>query len=254
MASIAIIGKKGSKSRKDITDNTGIKLYRGQKVDAILNYGAAGNRMRRLQSQFSSIKRIPVINRYAGHSKYSVVTRARDRGILAPKSKLSLGRGDRTGDWIEKRVNSSQGKGIRKARGKSRIAGKYYQEMISDRRFELRVHSFLWIPTSDWVIHKRLGPADQIAWNFHQGGHFQRVMYPNKYDVFLEAKDMATAVLNMCRMAFGAVDFIVDNNMKVYFIEVNAAPGFTELSQNIYFNAMSKLKDMTKRQLGRYSI
>jgi hypothetical protein len=169
-----------------------------------------------------------------------------------PESRVTLPRTARLSNWIEKRYHSSQGNGICKARGRGRITGKYYQEMVDDRRFELRVHAFLWVPEDEWSLHKRLGPDDQIAWNFHQGGYFQTVRYPNKYRVFMEAKEIARKILEMRKMAFGAVDLIVDNNMKVYFIEVNASPGFTELSQGIYIDAMNRLASMTPRQAAKF--
>jgi glutathione synthase/RimK-type ligase-like ATP-grasp enzyme len=124
--------------------------------------------------------------------------------------------------------------------------------MIDDRRFELRVHSFLWIPQDEWRLHKRLGPADQIAWNFHQGGHFQTVRHPDKYKVFTEAREIARKILEMRKMAFGAVDLIVDNNMEVYFIEVNASPGFTELSQGIYVDAINRLVELPVKEIKKY--
>lgn len=251
MANVCIVGKKGSKSRKAITDNTGIKLYKGGKVDAIVNYGLAGPRLREYLSKYPSARSIPILNKYVGLSKLTAVQEAHKAGILVPESRLTLPRLADLSKWIEKRVHSSQGNGICAARGRGRLTGKYYQEMISDRRFELRVHAFLWIPQEEWALHKRHGDDDQIAWNYHQGGHFSTVRFPNKYGVFIEAKKIAEAILKMRNMAFGAVDLIVDSHMKVYFIEVNATPGFTELSQNIYFDAMKKLTRLSAREVAK---
>jgi glutathione synthase/RimK-type ligase-like ATP-grasp enzyme len=123
--------------------------------------------------------------------------------------------------------------------------------MIDDRRFELRVHAFSWIPQEQWRINKRHGPANQIAWNFAQGGHFSNVRSPNGYKVFREAKEIAAKILEIRSMEFGGVDLIVDNKMRVYFIEVNASPGFEDLNRQIYIDAFSKLKDMSAAQVRR---
>ena len=254
MASVSIVGKKGSKSKLAIVHNTGLSLYRGGKTDVIVNYGLAGEKLESFLRRHPASRNTPVINRFIGAPKYRAVKDAEATGILVPESKLSLSRTDRLSDWIEKRVHSSQGKGICVARGKGRLTGKYYQKMISDRRFELRVHAFMWVPPDEWRLHKRRGPEDQIAWNYHQGGHFQTVRQPNKFKVFLEAKEISKKILEMRNMAFGAVDLIVDNDMRVYFIEVNASPGFTELSQGIYIDAMNRLTAMSAREarkLGR---
>lgn len=250
VANIRIIGKKGSKAMREISDGTGIKLYTGQRqVDAIVNYGAAGKRLGSVLKKYAAIKNIPIINKYVGLSKLIVVRKAQEVGILVPESKGSLLKKDRLSDWIEKRIHSSQGNGICKARGRKELSGKYYQRMISDRRYELRVHAFLWVPKKEWAVNKRVGPIDQIAWNFHQGGHFQSVKFPNSYDVFLRAKDVAEKMLKTVNMAFGAVDFIVDNNMDIHFIEINSAPGFTALNQDVYFNAMLRLKELPVKKL-----
>jgi glutathione synthase/RimK-type ligase-like ATP-grasp enzyme len=39
--------------------------------------------------------------------------------------------------------------------------------------------------------------------------------------------------------------------MRVYFIEVNASPGFEDLNRQIYIDAFSKLKDMSAAQVRR---
>lgn len=252
MADVRIVGKKGSKAKLAIVQNTDLRLYKGGKADAIVNYGLPGQKLRAFLGRHPAARNTPVINRYVGVSKYTAVRDAASIDILTPESKLSLPRTARLSDWIEKRVHSSQGNGICAARGRGQIHGKYYQQMIDDRRFELRVHAFLWIPDDEWHLHKRLGPADQIAWNFHQGGYFQGVRYPNKYKVFADAKEISTKILKQRNMSFGAVDLIVDNHMRVYFIEVNASPGFTELSQGIYVDAFTRLSRLSVRQLAKF--
>lgn len=248
MANIRIIGGR-SGAKRTIINNTGIKLYSGQTgLDAVVNYGLVGDKMKRFLKRYKQLNNIPIINKYVGLSKYLVVKRASQQGILVPESKLYLNKKDKISEWIEKRVHSSQGYGIRKARGRGEIVGKYYQRMISNRKYELRVHAFLWTPKENWVVNKRVGPADQVAWNFHQGGHF-RSIHNQAHGVFNEARNVSEKILKMLNMSFGAVDFIVNNNLKVYFIEVNSSPGFTELNQNTYVNAMSKLKSLSAAKI-----
>ena len=125
--------------------------------------------------------------------------------------------------------------------------------MVKSRKYELRVHAFSWIPKSEWAVHKRIGPSDQIAWNFHKGGHFQSIKSANSFGVFTEAKDISEKILEILKMSFGAVDLIVDNDMKIYFIEINASPGFSELSEDIYLGAMGRLKTLTKAEIKKFA-
>lgn len=253
MANIRIIGRRGSKSKLAISKEADIPLYKSGTCDAIINYGLAGQKLDTFLRRNPAANRTGIINKFVGRSKYLAVKDAEQAGILVPKTKLSLTRSDRISDYIEKKVHSSCGKGIRAAKGKGKLIGRYYQEMINDRRFELRVHAFAWIPQDEWRLSKRLGPADQIAWNFAQGGHFASVRYPNKYQVFLEAKKIAAEILKIRNMAFGGVDLIVDNQMRIYFIEVNASPGFEELNKHIYVDAFRVLKEMSAAKVKKFA-
>ena len=244
MTDVCIIGNRGSKSCRAIVSNAGIRRYVGQKTDAIVNYGLSGERLALFFRKYPSATKVSILNRHVGRSKYQSVKDVEQKRVVVPETRLALPETAKLSDWIEKRVHSSQGNGIIAARGRGRIAGKYYQKMVKDRKYELRVHAFSWVPKKDWAVHKRVGPADQIAWNFHQGGHFQSVHLPNNHKIFTDAKDISEKVLKVMGMSFGAVDLIVDNSMKIYFIEINSSPGFSELSEGIYFNAMAKLKSL----------
>jgi glutathione synthase/RimK-type ligase-like ATP-grasp enzyme len=189
-----------------------------------------------------------VINRRIGLSKYSAIQRAEKAGLLVPESNLSLSGSDKKVDWIEKRFNSSRGYGIRMAVGRERMGDKYYQKFIKNRVYELRIAAFLWVPKEEWGIFKRLGDSNKIAWNFHQGGHFTYVRDRNA-QVFRQAIDMSEKALQTLNMGFGAVDFLIDVNRKIYFIEVNAAPGFTEFSGSTYIHAFKRLSDTPLKKL-----
>lgn len=253
MAIIKIIGKKGSKAVKDIIEGTGIGRYRGSKkkqVDAIINYGLPGNRLRRFLQIYPSAKKIPILNSRIGIAKLSAVQDAGHHNILIPKSRLRLPAKTKAKKWIEKRQNSIGGLGIKWAtRRRPRITGKYFQEYITNRTYELRVHAFLW--TDNWSVQKRLGKDNEIAWNFRNGGYFQTVHRKNT-KVVTKAIEVSKEVLRLRGMAFGAVDFIVDNKNNIYFIEVNAAPGFQELSKNIYIDAFNALQKMSRTEVIKY--
>lgn len=253
MPRIGIAGKKGSRAVRDIVRNTSVVRYNKyhKNVDCIVNYGLAGTRLDRFFRLNPGARKIHMINRQVGFSKLSVISKADKKGIQVPESKLSLGRSDNPEDFIEKRTNSIGGIGIRPARRKGRIEGKYYQRFIEDRKYELRVHAFKWIDTSDWSVQKRTGPSDEIAWNYKQGGMFSTVRNPDAYRVFTEAKEVADQILDLLNMSFGAVDFLVTDDNEVLFIEINSAPGFTEYSEHIYYNAFEALTDMPVRELRR---
>ena len=256
MSNLRLVGKKGSKACKEIRAGASILGYFKRPAvvpDAIVNYGLAGDRLDSFYRKFPSARKIPMINRNIGHSKLNVCNRASKRDIPVPESKLTLGKGDDKATWIEKRTNSIGGIGICKARGKGSIAGKYYQKFIDKRVYELRVHAFAWIPKSEWRVQKRLGSADEIAWNYKNGGHFVTVKNPKSYQTFVQAWEISEKVLDMLGMSFGAVDFLVNSAYNVYFIEINSAPGFSELSKPIYVDAFAKLKELSKKELLKFA-
>ena len=216
--------------------------------DILINYGLNKDRLATFFKMYPSARKTPILNRYVGYSKFKVVQRAASQDVTAPETKLSLSIKDKKANWIEKRVNSIGGKGICWARKKGQIQGKYYQQFIKNRIYEIRVHAFKWLPQDKWSVQKRYGSDNEIAWNYSNGGHFATVRNPQSYNVFREAAEVSNKILTMLGMNFGAVDFIVDNGYKLYFIEINSAPGFTELSKKIYVNAFDSLKNLSRKQ------
>jgi len=250
---LCIIGRKSSKPLRIINRKAGIPIYIGRQSEAtaLVNYGLAGAQLDSFYCRKPSARGIPTINGNVGYSKLSVVNRAEREKIQAPESKLSLAHGDSIEDFIEKRTNSVGGIGIKKARGKGQLPGKYYQRFIKNRRYEIRVHAFKWMDINKWPVQKRVGPEDVIAWNYKQGGHFITVGKPGSYGVFIKAREISEKILNMLGMSFGAVDFVVDNGYNLWFLEVNSAPGFTDLSEPLYIEAFKKLNSMSKEGLSK---
>ena len=245
MNKVFIIGKDPSKIYKIIHKKTGIPIYKGENkktVDIIINYGVTGKTLHTFFETYPSTNFVPMLNKFIGRSKFLAIKDAQKSGILVPDTKLKLSNKDKLNDWIEKKLHSNKGIGIKVARKKDKIIGKYYQKIITPKRYEIRVHAFNWLPKEEWAVQKRIGPTDQIAWNFHQGGHFITIHNPILFSIFKEAIDITEKILKIRKMSFGAVDFIVSQDLKVYFIEINSAPGFSNLSAPIYINAFNKLK------------
>ena len=246
-----IIGRSLSRSLRVISRKVGIPIYLGKqsKANILINYGLAGDQLDSFYHKKPSARRLPTINGSVGYSKLSVINRAEREDIQVPESKLSLTREDNIEDFIEKRINSVGGIGIKKAENKKQIPGKYYQRFIKNRRYEIRVHAFKWMDIDKWPVQKRVGPEDVIAWNFKQGGHFITVENPGNYGTFIKAREISEKILAMLSMAFGAVDFIVDNEYNLWFLEINSAPGFTDLSEPLYIEAFKKLNSMSEKEL-----
>ena len=246
---VVIIGKNTSNAYKTIHKETGIPTYKKsyKKINAIINYGVTGQALYNFFRVHPTAKNIPMLNKFIGRSKLLAIKDAEKANILVPETKHSLSKEDKLNEWIEKRIHSYKGKGIKTAIKRKIIPGKYYQKIVTHRKYELRVHAFKWLPISEWVIQKRLGPKDQIAWNFHQGGHFVSIYNANSFNTFKEAINISKKILDIRKMSFGAIDFIVSQDLKIYFIEINSAPGFSELSAPIYinaFNVLKKIKDI----------
>lgn len=251
---IRIIGRRGSQSCKAIVEGTSLKRYIGKRypTDALINYGLCGQKLQNFYSKFPSARSIPTINRNVGASKLNALNRAKQHDILVPDNRLELRGSDKLSDWIEKRFNSQGGYGICKARGRRKLAKKYYQRFIKNRRYELRVHAFKWLDDKKWKVQKRFGKEGEIAWNFSHGGYFSTV-YDTSTPVFRRAIEISNKVLDVLGMGFGAVDFIVDRNNDVYFIEINSCPGFQELSKGIYVEAFEKLNSLSLKEVLRYA-
>lgn len=248
MTDIRIVGRPGSKSVSTIVKKTGLKRY-SHTCDIVVNYGLAGIKYSTFIKKHPSADKKDFINRWIGCSKLKAIKDAENNDILVPKTFESLSLKYKSSDFLIKRMHSQGGVGIYKAKTKARRVGEYYQEFIKDRKYELRIHAFSWLSENEWAVQKRLGDKDVIAWNFHNGGKFQTVHNPDKYNIFKEARKVSAKVLKIRGMQFGAIDFIVTQKEQLYFLEINSAPGFTELSEPIYINAFSKLIKLSKKEL-----
>jgi hypothetical protein len=248
---LAII-HRGSKTARQVIEETGIPRYRrGVRPECIINYGVAGERMTRWQRLNPWGARLPMINRDLGRNKLEVVQTMKEF-IPCPDSKTVLSHDDEIHEWLVKPYYSQGGRGIEIATGGRTMGGKYYQKRIVNRKYELRVHAFMWMPVEELKVQKRVGEPDQVTWNHHTGGTFITVNDTGQR-VFQLAQDFSRLVLIKLKMGFGACDFIVDEARNIYFIEVNSAPGAQELSLPIYVGAFRELREKEIEEVVGYA-
>lgn len=242
---IYILGRKGSKSAKEVASESGIARLTKRTVlsksDIVINYGMAGAKLAEFLKACPSLKKARLYNKHCGQNKLSVIRKAEKAGISVPETRTTLDKKVDRNEWIIKRKRSSKGIGIRTAHGNVANSSEYYQKMVSNRIYELRVHRFMWSEISKGRIYKRVSSKkDQIAWNYDKGGHFIKIR-DTEVGVFKEAFDIAKKALKTTGLDFGAVDFIVTPD-DILFLEINSCPGVTDLSRWIYVEEFNKIR------------
>jgi hypothetical protein len=242
---LSIVGKIGSAAKRLIQEGAELSRY-NPKSSILINYGLSGDSMENFFRKNPRARSLPMINKFIGCSKYKAVQDAVSNGILAPETKLSAPNKKDSKNWLIKRHHSIGGIGIKFANEPNKRTDIYYQKFIDRGPFEIRVHICAWMEQP--FVCKRTGDPKVIAWNFHNGGHFQSVRNPQSYKLFQEAIETSKKILKIRNMAFGAVDFLVGKDGKLYFIEINSAPGFNGLSNNFYINAFSALKKLSQKE------
>ena len=247
---ISIVSRPGSKAVTKIVKSTKLTRY-SSKCDIIVNYGLAGEKFQAFKTKHPGYYKKPMLNASIGYSKYKVVKIASEIGIKTPKTSLTLPTGAKKESFLTKRLHSQGGVGIAIAKSTGTISGKYYQEFIKNRKYELRVHGFLWEEMENWKIQKRFGKEGEIAWNFHNGGRFQSIQNTSA-KIFSEAKEITEKILKRLNMAFGAADFVVTDKNELLFLEINSAPGFTDFSEKIYIDAFANLTKMSKQDILKF--
>lgn len=246
-----IISRTAGKYATSLANHLGITRLRinrrglaslGDHSPKIICYGFAGDLagewFANIHKVFPARADMRVVNRYIVANKYTAL---RHVSLPKPTSKLKLGPEDNPADWIMKRQYSMCGRGIVRAESRERVPGMYFQKFIDNRPYEIRVHAFTWIPKEEWWVDKRVGEADQLAWNHARGGKFIEVRDPARFPIFQRARQMAEKALDDLEMDFGAVDFVLDKDKNIYFLEVNAAPGWTNRTEGYYFDTFRRL-------------
>jgi len=248
---IRIVGRPSSKAVTRIVKTTDLGRFT-KKCHVVVNYGLAGRKLDTFIRKHPSLKYKPTINKYIGCNKYKAIKDAENIDIKVPETRLSLLKEHDASKFLTKRLHSQGGYGIVLAKTKSKLANKYYQVFITDRIYELRVHAFSWLKQKDWLLQKRFGKPEEIAWNYSKGGRFQTIHNADQYPLFKRAKGISEEILKIRNMSFGAVDFVVTKDRTILFLEVNSAPGFTELSEGTYVKAFQALKNFDKNELLSY--
>jgi len=249
---IRLIGAKNSHACKEILTDTNIRKLSTNTIilpDLLVNYGLPYQSIMAILSNSEKLRGIPIINKNARLSKFQVLMTASDIGILIPDSKLSLSLDDNKKEWIEKRIHSIGGLGIRFAGQRGKIPNKYYQRFVRNRVYEARVHAFSWINSKKWVVQKRIGDQREIAWNFKNNGLFVSINKPYEYELYRTTINITKKLMNALKVQFCASDFIICKNKDIYFLEINSAPGFQDLSRQTYISAFNKLQTTKIRDI-----
>jgi len=237
---------RGSQTAKMIMRETGIPSWgRGVRAEKIINYGVTGERFEDWKRRNPMGQRLPMFNKPLGLNKFEVVKKVEEEGICVPRSRREIKLRHAPEGWLVKPFWSQGGRGIEIAEGRDAPYGKYFQEFIHDRIYELRIHAFNWIALEEWVVQKKVPgeDCDAITWNHHTGGTFITVN-DRGGKVFQDALEMSDKVLEVLELDFGGVDFVVNGNREVYFIEINTAVGCHGLSDPVYVDAFERLKGL----------
>lgn len=249
---------RGSATAKMIMAECGIPRWgRRCRADLLINYGIAGGQFEDWRARNPLGRRLPMFNKPLTMNKYDVIKAVSNQfdatlNVPVPETRRFLDERHSLAGWLEKPFYSQQGRGISLATCYNHN-NKYYQQYIHNRVYELRIHAFNWIPFEEWPIQKRVQgeESDAITWNHHTGGTFITVNDRNQR-VFQEAIKHSSEVLHVLGMQFGGVDFIVNRDREVLFIEINSAVGCHGLSDPIYINAFNRLQEMRREEIVNY--
>lgn len=194
-----------------------------------------------------------IVNGNLIFNKFRQIRTMIEAGIECPES--VQGAPDNLTDWIVKPYQSQGGRGIRRATEGDTPDTHYYQRYI-DKRREFRGHVALWLPNGErcFSIQEKKLPEgtnhrDVLCWNHDFGSFFHRSTTPNnraekraRFPLFARIEDICIKSCEAIGHDFGAVDLLMDNNRKLWVIEVNTRPGIdTEASWNIYIDVFRAL-------------
>lgn len=238
--------KNGKYSRKIHPDPEGV----------IVNYGVQGRHLESFYRRWPMAASIRTINKYMPYNKYATVCEALSLDIPSPPVDSRFWETGFKPGWIYKPFRSRAGYGIERITEANfqtlNWSRGYAQQEIMDRPYEVRVTGFTWMPKEEWGVwkkRKRGEHRNELTWNHEQGGTFVTVNRPLEFRVFREAMEYTDTILRHFSLAFGAVDFILDSQKQLYFLEINTRPGFTRgYSDGPYISAFRALKEMATQR------
>ena len=110
--------------------------------------------------------------------------------------------------------------------------------------FDLRLYVFY-----DKVLYifPRTNKKDAITANISQGGHGRSTQFLKRFpkNIIDDATKIAIQTVDNIDINFAGVDVMIDNDLNVYVIELNAFPGFTKVSRfNISKRIIHEIEDM----------
>lgn len=227
---VAIIGRGTYKSRIANRLNVPFGNSYGLYADFVINYGLCGEKFRRFFSDPNRNRNQKILNNISSTNKFyalMAIASSEIGDVIVPESVRCRLADLPSGEWLFKPFYSLGGRNITLAHDYPEDVSGYFQRRILDRKYELRVHANAWARPDEFLQQKRTHTnPDTLAWNHHNGGSFITVKNPLSYAVFRKAASASYQILKALNYDFGAVDFIVGNDYTLYFLEVNAAPGF----------------------------
>lgn len=221
-----------------------VHRYRNRPYDILVNWGLTGSRF----DNFPVRRNAMVVNRPPNQTKFTQLTKVSKVGVPILESVQHKDQLGSTLEWLFKPMFSLGGRNICMAGEESGHVPGYYQRFIpgEKRRYELRVHACRWQDEENYLVQKRVcDNKSMITWNHHTGGRFICVNHTRNHRVFKEAAAYSTKVLDAVGLDFGGVDFIVDVEKRIYFLEINMSLGL-RLAQTLGYWRDCMLKLVTK--------
>lgn len=251
---IQLLILRGSESGRALSEATGIyttwwqgHTHEPREGVPILNWGVQGSALTRFQEKYPWVRALPMVNGNRVLNKLSALRRVESAGVPIPETRdFILG----FEGWLYKPNHSIGGNGIYRLDPEEQNTDwthGYAQKEIVNRRYEVRVSAFNWMPPDQWGYWKKVYTgenANQLTWNHEQGGTFITVNRALQYPLYQRLSQYAQRALNALGLQFGAIDFIIGPEWDSYFLECNTRPGFTEHSSALYTNAVNRLNEI----------
>jgi hypothetical protein len=257
---IKILSPRTSQSAIALANETGIaRTHNGRNrreqvgpdgANLLVNWGLAGTALAAYYRRWPDAAQIPTLNRDYPGNKYRVNQMLRNESIPVPDSRGHISQPVDGESWLYKPYYSRGGHGIRRLTSQDDIdnanwTNGYAQKEVENRRYEVRVSAFNWLPREQWGIWKKTNEhPENLTWNHEQGGKFETVQ-SRTAPLFVRCMEWVEKIMHIFQLQFCAVDFIVDQDWHEMVLEINMRPGFDELGKPVYVNALNVLNGMS---------
>lgn len=215
----------------------------------LINWGLQGLSKRQYYARYPEARNIPTMNSEYPGNKYRVNRALHEAGIPVPDTRDHIAAVPEGESWIYKPFFSRGGNNIGRITDENIASMRwdigYAQKEVENRRYELRVSAFSWLPVEEWGIWKKVNEhPENLTWNHEQGGTFETVQ-SRTAPLFVRCMEHTKRMMAMFNLQFCAVDFIIGPESNEMVLEINLRPGFDELGKPCYVNAMNKLKALS---------